>query len=221
MTTTVALLPYTCRAVRWSRVGSGFLTSVLFVTVMTLVPVTHDSTGLISILRVAALLGAIGAAFLLDDPSESSTAATPVARRLRVILRPLVLAPAVAIWWMSVVVLARADVSTQVWQAVPLGRISFEAACLMTVAVAIAAFGIRRPPHDNGGTIAAPGMLAFAITGQLVPGRWRLFPTPEDPHWAFARTLWLVLAVIALGLLVWATRDLSRTRLTAAKTRPT
>jgi hypothetical protein len=208
----MALLPYAVRATRWRPVAAGAASALIFVAGMTLAPVTLDVNGLTTVLRLAALLGAVGAAFLLDDPAESTTAATPAPRRLRMMLRPLVAAPGAVAWWACVLLVLRADADRQAWAAVPVADVSLEAAALITAAVAVAAVGVRRPPHDGGGTLAAPVVVALVIVGQLLPGRLAMFPPPGDPGWDEAHRLWAGLLPVVLGLLLWATRDPLRTR---------
>ncbi|MGN9809592.1 hypothetical protein ACTMSW_09555 [Micromonospora sp. BQ11] len=207
-----ALLPHTVRGARWTPVAAAAAAGIAFVLVMTLVPVTHDTTGLTNVLRIAALFGAVGAAFLLDDPSESSTAATPVPRPLRILLRPLVAIPALLLWWASVLLLLRRDTDPQTWQAVPAAGCTLEMAALATVALAAAAHAVRRPPHTEGGTTAAPTVIVLVAAAQFAPDRYRLFPAPRDEHWITVHRWWMVILIVALLLLAWASRDLAATR---------
>jgi hypothetical protein len=216
MSTTISLLPYAVRSTRWWQIAAGAGSGLLLVVVMTVASVEHDTVGVIVILRLAALLGAIGAAFLLDDPSESSTAVSPVPRRLRMAVRPLVLLPVAVLWWSALLLLLRADTNPEAWQEVPLAGLSLEAATLLTIAVAIAAVAVRRPPHTSGGIVAGPAIVAITVVGQLAPERLKLFPVPGDPHWAPAHQLWVGLLGAALVLLLAAAGDLARRRVLSA-----
>lgn len=134
----------------------------------------------------------MGAAFLLDDPSECSTAVSPVSRRLRIALRSLAVLPVALRWWGGLLLLLRADANREAWQAVP-----------------VAAVVVRSPPHNGGGVSAAPVIIAIVVLGQLAPERFRLFPLPGDPRGAQVHQLWLGLLGAAIVLLLWATRDLA------------
>lgn len=212
MTLALALLPYTVRSVRWAPVVGGAAAGLALVLVMTLVPVTHDTAGLTNVLRIAALFGAVGTGFLLDDPSESSTAATPGARPLRILLRPLVAIPAILLWWAAVLLLLRRDTNAETWREIPLVGISLEAAALIAIAIAVAAFVVRRPPHNGGGTTAGPAVVVLVAVAQFVPYRYRLFATPDDQHWTTIHQWWAAILITALLLLAWASRDLTSTR---------
>ncbi len=211
-----ALLPGVIRATPWRPVAAGAGTALAFVVTMTLVPVTLDVNGVTRVLRLAALLGAVGLAFLLDDPSECTTAVTPVSRRLRILLRPLIVAPAAGLWWGALTLVLRADVDREVWMAVPLTGITVEAAVLALIGVAVAALGVRRVPHDGGGALAAPTLIALAVLGQVLPKRLMMFPAPDSAHWEQQHRVWVCLLPLAFGLLIWAARDLRSTRLASS-----
>lgn len=212
MTIAPALLPYTVRGTRWSPVAAAAGAGLAFVLIMTLVPVTHGAAGLTNVLRVAALFGAVGAGFLLDDPSESSTAVTPAPRLLRILLRPLAAMPAVVLWWSGVLLMVRLDTDTQTWRSVPVTGCTLELAALVAIAAAMAAVVGRRPPHHGGGTAAAPTIVGFVVAAHVVPHRYRLFVEPGSDHWATVHGWWAALLAAAVLLLVWAGRDLTGVR---------
>jgi hypothetical protein len=204
----LALLPYVVRATRWRPVAAGALSGLGLVVAMTVAPVPLEVNTTATVLRLAALLGAVGAAFLLDDPSEITTVVTPVSRRLRIMLRPLAAATAAVLWWAGCLVILRADVEPEVWALVPVTGLSLEAAVLAVVGTALAAIRARRPPHDGGGVLAAPALVALVTIGQALPGRLGLFPMPNDPRWDQAHLIWTGLLPLAIGVLIWAGRDL-------------
>ncbi len=207
-----ALLPYTVRGIRWRPVAAAAAAGLGFVLVMTLVPVTQDAAGLTTVLRLAALFGAVGCGFLLDDPSESTTAVTPASRPLRLLLRPLVAIPGIALWWAAVLALLRHDTDAGTWQGVPLAGCTLELAALMAAALAVAAFAVRRPPHDGGGTVAAPTLIVLVAVAQFVPDRFHLFVSPGTDQWATVHRWWTAILVAAVLLTTWASRDLTRSR---------
>ena len=220
MKTMWTLLPGTVRATHWRPVAAGAASALAFVVIMMVVPVTLDVDGVTMVLRLAALLGAVGLAFLLDDPSESTTAVTPVARRLRILLRPIMIAPVAAFWWSSLVLLLRAGVDREAWTSVPMTGITVEAAVLALIGIAVAALRVRRAPHDGGGILAAPTVIALAVVGQLLPPRLAMFPSPGSSHWDQAHRVWIGLLPLAFGILLWACRDLLGTRRRGARRFP-
>lgn len=208
MSPELALLRYAVRATRWRPVAAGAGGGLVLVAATTMTSVVYDAVALTLILRFAALFGAIGLAFLFDDPSESSTAVSPSRRWRRVGLRPLVVLPGAVIWWAALVLLLRADADPEAWSAVPVAAVSLEMITLLVLSVALAAVVVRRPPHSGGGLLVAPVMVVVVLVGQVVPERVRFLPSPTAPNWDQVHHVWVGLLIAALLLLRSATRDL-------------
>ncbi|SRR6266516_979800 len=154
--------------------------------------------GLLAVLRIAALALALGAGFALDDPAwetlASSPAALPLRRGLRVLLVLAALAPA----WTGMLWLA-AHASNPPLR-LPALALTVELAALVTVALAVAAI--------RGGAAAGPAILAI-LMGMALSGRrvTMLVFDPEDPQWTPAHRRWSLLLVLAVVVLVQASRD--------------
>lgn len=57
------------------------------------------------LLRGAALIGALGLAFLLDDPARHLTVPVPTPRLVRQVLRVALVAPLAVLWWTAALLL--------------------------------------------------------------------------------------------------------------------
>ncbi|WP_432043588.1 ABC transporter [Streptomyces cadmiisoli] len=149
----------------------------------------------VNLLRAAALCGALGLAFLLDDPARHTTAAVPVRRFVRVALRLAFTVPSAALWWTAALYLLPAESRP------PVGAITLEAAGSAVVALAAAALVVRRTDRAEPGVTAAAVLLptALAVT-LLVPDRWALVVAPGDPRWEAAHERWAVVLVVAAAV---------------------
>jgi hypothetical protein len=147
-------------------------------------------------LRIAMTVGALGCAFLLDDPSEPTTEGVAGSLLLRRSLRVALLLPATAAWWAATVWRVRA---VHPGLPLPVAALTLEAAALLAVTVALAAAGSRlspppqpaplarsraRPrPHQPGrkpGAQGSPDAAGRVVRSELAagPGRWPVTPSP-------------------------------------------
>jgi hypothetical protein len=160
-------------------------------------------------LRVGAVLLCLGAAFLLDDPSESVIAASPLSalsrRAIRIALSLLALAPA---WGLLLLV---ALVGMPEPGGVPLARVSLEAITMLFLVWTAAAAAERFVPERLGGLAAGPVLLVLlglALATPALPGHLRFLPSvPQEPDWAHAHMLWLRVLAGSSGLLLLLSRD--------------
>ena len=144
-------------------------------------------------LRAAALCFALGAAFLLDDPARQTTAAVPVRRVLRHALRCGLLLPVAAAWWTTAVLLVPQEARP------PAGAVTLEAATALALALAGAAYAVRRRGADRPGQAVSATLLVTAVLAPLLsPADWALFTAPGDPHWGDGRGHWTLLLCGAL-----------------------
>ncbi|MEV3890678.1 ABC transporter [Streptomyces griseoincarnatus] len=147
----------------------------------------------VNALRAAALCFALGAAFLLDDPARQTTAAVPVRRVLRHTLRCALVLPPAAAWWTAAVLLVPEEARP------PVGDITLEAATALALALAGAAFAVRRRGAERPGQAVAAFLLVTAVLAPLLsPSEWALFTAPGDPRWADAHGHWTLLLGAAL-----------------------
>ncbi|MER6558960.1 ABC transporter [Streptomyces sp. NPDC001027] len=149
------------------------------------------------VLRLTALTGALGLAFLLDDPARRTTAATPVGRASRAALRLALAAPVAALWWTAAVLLVPAPNRPDLIPA------TVEAAATACAALALATLAVRFTEAAEVGRAAAVRLGAAAGAALLVPDRWGLLGTPADPWWQATQLRWA--AVLALALTLCAT----------------
>ncbi|MFF6637153.1 ABC transporter [Streptomyces althioticus] len=147
----------------------------------------------VNALRAAALCFALGAAFLLDDPARQTTAAVPVRRVLRHALRCAFVLPPAAAWWTAAVLLVPEEARP------PAGDITLEAATALALALAGAAFAVRRRGTGRPGQAVAAALLVAAVLAPLLtPSEWSLFTAPGDPRWADGHGHWTLLLCAAL-----------------------
>ncbi|WCN01714.1 ABC transporter [Streptomyces sp. M92] len=149
------------------------------------------------LLRGVALIGALGLAFLLDDPARHLTAPVPVPRPLRQALRVALAAPLVALWWAAVLLIAPSASRP------PAGDITLEAAAVGVLALAAAATAVRLTDEARPGPAVAAALLLAAVAAPLLtPEGWALFVPAEDPRWPDAHDRWAVL--LAAVAVAWA-----------------
>jgi hypothetical protein len=158
-------------------------------------------------LRLIALIGALGLAFLLDDPARNATAATPVGRPRRTLLRLVLVGPLTVAWWAAVLLLVPAAARPA------LGPATVEAAATAGAALALAVTAVRFTDSAAVGRGAAIRLGLLAAVTLMVPGRWGLTGTPQDPYWAATQMRWAVVLGVtaALGAL-WTPEPLKGSR---------
>ncbi|MFC8872407.1 ABC transporter [Streptomyces sp. NPDC057148] len=149
------------------------------------------------LLRGVALIGALGLAFLLDDPARHLTTPVPVPRPLRQALRVALAAPLAALWWTAVLLIAPSASRP------PAGDITLEAAAVGVLALAAAAAAVRLTDEARPGPAVVAALLLAAVAAPLLtPEDWALFVPAEDPRWPQAHDRWAVL--LAAVAVAWA-----------------
>lgn len=199
----LALVRPTVRAVPWPAVSAGALLGLVVVGAAAAL-VELDAEGWTNVLRLAALAGAVGAAFVLDDPADRTTTAAPAARLLRRTVRVSLLVPLAALWWTVVLLLPGVVDGKPVLDGLPLVGITVEAAALLGVALGAAALGGQT---GDGGVAGALAVLAGALLTHLPPRPYRLAVTPDDPAWDSVHDVWAGLVLVAVVAFVAAGRD--------------
>ncbi|MEV4625370.1 hypothetical protein AB0J90_03670 [Micromonospora sp. NPDC049523] len=197
--TMLALLRPTAYAMRWVPLlaACGFGLAVVGVPSATAVVLSAED--LSTLLRVGAMAGALGAAFVLDDPAERSIAVVPTQRPARHLLRVLIALPVLAAWWVGMLAVTVAGAGPGIGPVVPLADLTVEATAIVALVVALAAMARRRSESGIVSTVAAPALLVGLVVLYLVPERIALFVVPDDPRWAAAHDRWSVLAILALA----------------------
>jgi hypothetical protein len=205
-----ALLVPTARAVGWAAPLAGFALSLGLLALAVRPGLGLPAGRLVLWLRLAMTAGALGCAFLLDDPSEPTTEGVAGSLLLRRSLRVALLLPATAAWWAAVLWRVRA---VNPGLPLPVAALTLEAAALLAVTVALAAAGSRLAPERRGGVVAAPALLALTSAAFLLPARVALYAEPGGATWDGAHRRWALLLGLALAAFAAASRDPAHRRL--------
>jgi fluoroquinolone transport system permease protein len=205
-----ALLVPTARAVGWAAPLAGFALSLGLLALAVRPGLELPAGRLVLWLRLAMTVGALGCAFLLDDPSEPTTEGVAGSLLLRRSLRVALLLPATAAWWVAVMWRVR-DVYPGL--PLPVAALTLEAAALLAVTVVLAAAGSRLAPERRGGVVAAPALLALTSTAFLLPAPVALYAEPGSADWDGAHRRWALLLGLAVVAFAAASRDPAHRRL--------
>ncbi|MFF0111492.1 ABC transporter [Streptomyces prasinus] len=192
-----ALVRPVVRTLPWRAIGVAGGLGLLFAAAPRLMEEDVSGRLALNALRMSALAFALGAAFLLDDPARHTTAVVPTRRAVRHTLRLAPVVPVTALWWTAALLLVPAEVRP------PVGGVTLEAAAALALALAGAAFAVRRSDSTRPGPAVAGALFATAVSASLLwPERWALFVAPGDGRWAAAHDRWSVLLCAALA--AWA-----------------
>lgn len=208
------------RSIRWSPLVISGASGAILVYLQTSDACTLEGAGgpcigvddRISMVRMAAVLLAIGAGFILDDPTEETTAHQPLSLLVRRLTRIAVATPVVlAFWWLSMALAVRTMDDPASF---PEGALSVELVAIVAMALALAAAAAPLVPERMGGIAAGPALLGFAVGFLLLPPRLALFVNdPMQERWSGAHQAWsAILGLAALALLL-SSRDPWRRRL--------
>jgi hypothetical protein len=207
-----ALLRPTAHAMRWGPLAAAAGLGLAIVAVPAILSLRPTAAHLATLLRLAAACGALGTAFLLDDPATRSTPTVPTSRLVRHLVRAGIALPVIGAWWVVALTVVRTAVKPEVVAGLPRAAITLEAAALVLVALALAAAGLRLTADGAVGTFAAPALLFFLAIAWFLPHRMALILNPTDPQWTSAHRRWTVLLVAAAIGFVWASREASPRR---------
>lgn len=154
------------------------------------------------LVRMIAVLLAIGAVFVLDDDAAVTVAASPTPlswrRALRYGAAAVLLLPA----WAGVLVYAQARQPE-----LPAMRLTLELATLALLGLAFAAAATRWWGVSDPGMGAALVVLGVSLAGALAPSPLALFTSPGAEAWQPSTIRWTSLLLGAVSLLAVATRD--------------
>lgn len=204
-----ALLWPTAHAMKWGSLTVAAGLGLAVVAVPAFLPVRLTAGSLTTLLRIAAACGALGVAFLLDDPATRSTPTVPTSRLIRHAIRAGLALPVTGIWWATTLAVATLGVEAGTAATVPRAALTLEAAALIAVAFGLAASGLRFSTDGSAGALAAPTLLIMLAIMWFLPYRVALILTPNDPHWASAHHRWAALLIAAAIGFVWASGESS------------
>ncbi|SES21337.1 hypothetical protein SAMN04487983_103659 [Streptomyces sp. yr375] len=155
------------------------------------------------VLRLTALTGALGLAFLLDDPARNTTETTPAGRPLRTALRLALVAPLTALWWATALLLVPAQTRPA------LAPATLEAAAMSCTALALATLAVRFTATPEAGRTMAIWLGVAAAVTLVVPNKWGLLGTPHDPYWVATQVRWAAVLGATLTLsAIWTPEPL-------------
>ncbi|WP_141205704.1 ABC transporter [Streptomyces griseorubiginosus] len=185
------------RTVPWRVVGAGAVVGLLVVRLPGLLGGTPDAWLGLNLLRAAALVFALGLAFLLDDPARRLTTPVPTRRWARTGLRVALVTPLAAVWWTAALLLVPAQSRP------PVGPVTLEAGATAALALAAASVVVRFTEEPEPGASVAVGLLTLALLAPaLIPSRWDLFVPAGDPAWAAAHVRWAAVLTAAVVMAV-------------------
>lgn len=201
----VALRRATVRSVRWAPA----LAAVLVVTgLATGRDEAFDTLGsALLMVRIVAVLLALGAVFVLDDAAAVSVAASPTPLWWRRMLRYGVAAVFVLPAWAAVLAYAQSQQPQLPWL-----RLTLELTVHVTFGLAVAGAAARWLDAIDPGMTAALAVLGFTFIGAHLPPRFALFTVPDSPPWQPSTLRWAGVLMTAIAVLVATTRDPARAR---------
>ena len=161
----------------------------------------------ILVLRVAALLICMGAAFVLDDATEETLGHVPTPLLLRRGLRIALLLPLVGIAWLGMLQVA-GDVPRKDGGPLPIGDLTIEVSTLLVLALCAACIGARFTSDRLGGIAAAPILLGLVVVAMLLPGDQKMvLGSPGDPRWEDVHEWWRAALGVGLLVFIWLNRS--------------
>jgi hypothetical protein len=201
----VALRRATARSVRWPPA----LGALLVVTgLATWQDEAFDAFGsTLLMVRMVAVLLALGAVFVLDDAAAVSVAASPTPLWWRRMLRYGVAAVFVLPAWAAVLAYAHSHQPELPWL-----RLTLELTVFVTLGLAVAGAAARWFDATDPGTTAALGVLGFTFITANLPPPFAFFATPESAAWDPSTLRWSVALVVALAVLTAVSSDPARGR---------
>ena len=189
------LWPHLVRMVWWQPILAAGVVAGLVVRLATADPFIERSMG--------ALLLALGAAMVLDDPAAATLNASPTSLGRRRRLRLALALPLVGVDWVVVGWAANQPNA----ELLPPGSATLVLATF--VAIVLASTALAGQDDGMGGAAAGPALLAFVVVAIRLPERWALLPVEgHERRWG------LVLAAAVLVLLASSRDPAARRRLT-------
>jgi hypothetical protein len=171
----------------------------------------HDAGGRAVLLRIVAVLLAMGVVNLVDDSAANLLAPVPVTLAWRTGLRVGLAAAAVAAPWVAAL--------WWVKPGPPAAMLTLECAAITTVGLALASGLARWWSAREAGLAAGPAILGAAVFATLLPRRWAMFATPGNETWNDAHLRWAAVLGLASAVLLLTLRDPAQHKVTGRTVR--
>lgn len=190
-------------------IRAGLLTPVVGAAAMALAITTATRLGTRSeeaiglALQVSGLMLACAAGFALEDRSESTVAPVPTTLLERRTIRLAATGAAMAGAWVALGLVSGAGDEV--------ARLTPAFAGLASIAVAVAALVPASRPGRAGMAATAVVLIAVLIMMRL-PDRWAVLPPTGGYMGVGARLSWLVITLVAVSVVVLASRDPGQVR---------
>ncbi|HYO61190.1 MAG TPA: hypothetical protein VEU29_04775 [Actinomycetota bacterium] len=218
----VTLARPVARTVNWSAVGlSGALAlAAVYVLTRSSCAVRANGEACLDLaarvqgVRLGGILLALGAATLMDDPTDEAVASSATGLAAVRGLRVAVALPILAAFWGGALWLASRNPAHA--DVLPAGDLTLEVSALLMVALAGGGAWVRRK-GGRASLAAAPTVLCAAVLAALMPEPARLIvEDPADPAWATTHSTWVVVLILAVAAALWWSRDPGAPRLVQA-----
>ncbi|MFI5914307.1 hypothetical protein [Dactylosporangium sp. NPDC051541] len=174
MTTLVRALVWpTVRAMRFRPLGGALGVALLVVLVPAVLGVATEFSlrpdDHANLLRLAAVCGALGLAFVFDDPAKPSTVAVPAPRWLPAAIRGVAGLAVFGGWWAAALGVTYAGAARAGGLRLPVPGLTLEVATVGALALAAGALSWRITARGVGGPVAAPASLGLVLAVAVAP----------------------------------------------------
>lgn len=163
--------------------------------------------------RIGAVLLAVGAAFILDDPAGDIVVYSPTPLWLQRFMRVLIALPPLAIAWIICLHLARTASFAPAH--FPWGALTLEVTALAAVGAATSAAVAWRVLGGRAGLVAGPALLGLVGVMVALPGPrgYLLVASPASKDWGASHRPWEIVLILALATLAQFSHDPARPRI--------
>jgi len=187
------------RVTRWGPVALGWLLAGLVLAWRA--DDVSDAGSAVLLLRVVALLLALGVVSLLDDAAADVLAPAPLPLAWRRGARLVLAAIAVAVPWIVALLWVRPG-----QYGASVAALTLECAAVTAVGLAVASGVARWSDAVDPGLAAGPALIGAVLLALALPERWALLASP-GAGWRDAHLRWAVLLGTALAAVAWSLRD--------------
>ena len=187
------------RVTRWGPVALGWLLAGLVLAWRG--DDVSDAGSAVLLLRLVAVLLALGVVSLLDDAAADVLAPAPLPLAWRRGARLALAAIAVAVPWTVALLWIRPG-----QYGVGAAALTLECATITALGLAVSSGVARWSDAVDPGLAAGPALIGAVLLALALPERWALVASP-GAGWRDAHLRWAVLLGAALAAAAWSIRD--------------